>query len=254
MKKTEHGNINPLIIFLIIIAAAIPLTVIVSQKQQEIRQRAAGNEYSCRIDFYRSLNGCAGDITDTKVVESSTDQSTNGCNPDTKAAILCTPLNISVPTNPPVIATSIPTQPSEPTASPIPPTSNPRCVQKYGDDCGANLEGYIACDGRCIIPPSPTSTPIINLTNPSTSPTIIPTQTSVSTSPTLILATCPYHGRGDANCDNKINLLDYMAWLNKSLGFSIDASFNPDFDNSGTIDKTDYQIVLNGILDPTLPH
>lgn len=46
----------------------------------------------------------------------------------------------------------------QPQVTPTPTPTTKQCVQKYGDECGPNLEGSIDCEGRCIIP-TPTLTP-----------------------------------------------------------------------------------------------
>src|SRR3989344_3536369 len=62
IKSILSSRKNLGIAVLLIIIAAIPLTVLVTQKQQEIRQRAAGEQTSL---FFSSGDGCSSPITST---------------------------------------------------------------------------------------------------------------------------------------------------------------------------------------------
>lgn len=86
-QPTNSRTLGVLIFFVLV--AAVSLTVYVAQQQQQLKQRAAENQYSCTRGFYRSFNLCNGPITDRQVFTSSTNQS-HSCD-DTATAVYCIP-------------------------------------------------------------------------------------------------------------------------------------------------------------------
>jgi len=63
---------------------------------------------------------------------------------------------------------------------------------------------------------------------------------------------CPLKNRGDANCDGKINILDFNIWRDEFLRVANTTSADFNSDNSITI--LDFNVWRDGFLDPSLPH
>ena len=85
----------------------------------------------------------------------------------------------------------------------------------------------------------------------SPTPTPTPTRTPTPT-PT---STCPLKGRGDANCDEIINILDFNIWRDEFLKVVNTTSSNfDDSDENNPITILDFNIWRDGFLDPSLPH
>lgn len=108
----------------------------------------------------------------------------------------------------------------------------------------------------------PTSTPAILIPTPTTIPTNIPIPTFAVTvtqnSPTSTPASLPYcylKSKGDANCDNYINIVDFQIWstdfVNALKGIVNNQS---DFNNDGVITIVDFNIWKTSRSDTTLPH
>jgi hypothetical protein len=80
--------------------------------------------------------------------------------------------------------------------------------------------------------------------NPSitTAVTTVPSPTTASVTPNpsvTVSAACPRKPEGDANCDNKINLVDLEIWTREFLG---DKSLNADFNGNNGVTLVDLQI------------
>lgn len=92
----------------------------------------------------------------------------------------------------------------------------------------------------------PTSIPISTIVQ--NTPTSVPTPTLAPyLSPTSVVSptpSCPLHSKGDANCDGKINILDYEAWrtefVNEVKG--IPTNKTSDFDDKDGITVVDFNI------------
>ncbi|OGG03395.1 hypothetical protein A2W14_07510 [Candidatus Gottesmanbacteria bacterium RBG_16_37_8] len=57
--------------------------------------------------------------------------------------------------------------------------------------------------------------------------------------------TCPYQSSGDANCDNKIDGIDYVIWLNHYNRSTVNGGRDGDYNGSGKVDGLDYVVWLN---------
>ncbi len=97
--------------------------------------------------------------------------------------------------------------------------------------------------------PAPTSTQIPTATSApaaTATPTPIPptpTNTPIPTIP-ITPGTCALKIQGDATCDDKIDLLDYICWvgiLQQRVLPSLSNCKSADFDNNNTVDTNDYQ-------------
>jgi len=80
-------------------------------------------------------------------------------------------------------------------------------------------------------------TPIQQFTTPGGA-TLTPTPTSPTATPTL--SVCPQKPKGDANCDNKITLLDFEIWREEAKDGKTPTQ--ADFNQDGVINDLDYQI------------
>lgn len=89
-------------------------------------------------------------------------------------------------------------------------------------------------------------------------PTPTPPPATTTTGPT-----CPLKPQGDANCDNKINIQDFLIWKAEFLNFNNNGGPTPpppnaDFSGNGTgsisVDITDFLIWKAGFLNPNLAH
>jgi len=87
--------------------------------------------------------------------------------------------------------------------------------------------------------PTPTSTPKITqkitlipqVSQPVISASPAPTQNATNPA-------CPLKSKGDANCDGKIDLIDYENWRKELIGEQL--SLTADFNENGVIDSVDY--------------
>lgn len=196
-KIREHinayGNKHILgFIIILVILAALPITVIISQQQQEIRQRATESLGDC-------INRCYNEEG----------ESMNYCETYCRE-LISLPTPIPLPTTEESSLTLAPT----PTEIPIPtPTSAPApqsASEKCYNDCYANGNSDDYCDTKCgSQTQSPTSSP-----TPTSEPTtaFIPTSTPV---PTIATSACPLKFQGDAECDGKVDIIDFNIWLSE---------------------------------------
>ncbi len=119
-----------------------------------------------------------------------------------------------------------------------------------------NLERLISSQST-----QPTATPtqpILQSPTPTRTPTIMftPTPTFLLTStptPTTIQPTlpqgCPKRNIGDANCDSRIDLFDYVCWMQEFINGQPPLSCtNADFDSRDGVKILDYAIWLNTFL------
>ena len=74
--------------------------------------------------------------------------------------------------------------------------------------------------------PRPTNTPI-----PTPTPSRVPTSTPIP---------CPRKTEGDADCNGRIDIIDFEIWRRELLG--IDTTLKADFDGSGKVDMSDFGI------------
>lgn len=119
----------------------------------------ASSTYSCTKTYYRDPQACAnGDDSISNYSYQSSSDETKPCDSGNAVNTSCSINIVSAPTPARQIPTATPT--------PVPATSG--CVQRYGDECGPNLEGSIDCSGRCIMP-----TPVFQ-------PTVAPTTAKTS--------------------------------------------------------------------------
>lgn len=127
------------------------------------------------------------------------------------------------------------------------------------DDCSS---GYRCCCSGVLPTSTPTLTPVVSPTAPYGRPTATPTTpygrpTTTPTKPTPpydeptvppTSPSCPRKGVGDANCDGKVDGIDYSIWLNsqcRPTGGQTCADTRADFNRDGNVDDSDYQIWFN---------
>lgn len=247
---------------LLILVAAVPLTVLIAQQQQQTQQRASGDDYVvCAQTAQDNSSSCY------RLCDDPNDSAcTNGCY-STYITDLETCRN------------TFPMSPDMPTAI---PTAAP--VPSSGLDC--SVSGACTCEQVCnsvpgdptnclsfcarvtpisVQDPVPTSPPIptiipTNIPIPTAIPTAIPTPTSApvlptsvptriqttlpTAIPTIAVASCSLKNKGDANCDDIINLLDYEVWRTELISelkgtATIKLS---DFNEDGAITIVDFNI------------
>lgn len=127
-----------------------------------------------------------------------------------------------------------------------------------GGQCYGNpycISGYCSAIGICENPPPPTATP-----TPTSIPTPTPTLNPPTPTPTRIpiptstpAPTCPLKSQGDANCDIKIDLLDFNQWKTEFLG-TVTTKL-ADFNSDNAINLLDFNIWKTKFLssNPTAP-
>lgn len=153
-----------------------------------------------------------------------------------------TPIPTEIPTAAPIptdmptitpIPTNTPIQTATPTATP--PSTSPICVQpplcvNASPPCPLNTPPSGWCPVTPIPTIIPTATPIVEPTSPPASITTQPSPTS----------SCPRKGEGDANCDGKVDLLDFEIWRKELNGEA--TTKDSDFDSSGKVNLVDFEI------------
>lgn len=98
---------------------------------------------------------------------------------------------------------------------------------------------------------NPTATPTITLI-PTATPTRIPTSIPTVTPTTSQIATstpggsCSLHSRGDADCNNIINIVDFEVFRKEYAGLL--NTKQSDFDNNGNVSIADFEIFRKGYL------
>lgn len=96
-----------------------------------------------------------------------------------------------------------------------------------------------ACNTQaCPIPP--TATPI-----PPTATPIPPTATPIPPTAAPTSNPCPRKSQGDANCDGKVDGIDYSLWLNNQCNPGVGqtcANLKADFNADGKVNDDDYKI------------
>lgn len=240
---------------LAVLVVAVPLTVFVSQQQQNTRQRASG------------LNTCDPVCSSTEICKSINegDSISYICIPND---FTLTPTPIPSPTIIAVVSSLTPML--TPTLNPN--TCNPAC--NSGETCKSINEGdsvsYICIQNAFVLSPTPTLTPT---TIPTPTPTIsIPTNTPTPAIPSSAIIQnsptptpfpyCYLKSKGDADCDNRITTADgvndaktgiwqveFVSELN-----GITTQKKSDFNNDGIINIVDFNIWKTNFEDPSLPH
>ncbi|MDO8621392.1 MAG: dockerin type I repeat-containing protein [Candidatus Levybacteria bacterium] len=306
------------ILVILVIAAAVPLTVLVSQKQQELRQHAQSTQQvsvsiqECKPPFNVFVGKyCSADLAlqnvqndpenfNLKVVESSNailpedlTLCNNGKDPvyyvyeKGKAGNPCTATDPAsrqqfpgicndrgncdgtitlLPTpNPPIVG-------DYPTSTPTPTPSLQRCDSADGSVRTDGANQYV-----CSSQPPPAesncqSTPSFSCVNPSdgcyicpvtsttrTSPPPPPTSTPAPAAsagqaapPPTTPSGCPLKSKGDANCDGKVNILDYNI-LRDEFTHKLQTR-TADFNSNNVIDDLDLSIWKNSMQDSNIQH
>jgi hypothetical protein len=82
---------------------------------------------------------------------------------------------------------------------------------------------------------TPTNTPV---------PTSTPTNTPVPTSTPIVTST-PVPVAGDANGDGRVDIADYVIWIEQYGNYNPTPNKDPDFNNDGRVDGKDYIIWLS---------
>jgi len=246
--RPTHSRTAAIIVFIILIVA-VPLTVFVSQKQQSIKQRASGQNceanYTLCTNAYNECNqSCSnfqqGDYDTyyayTQAYSACTEKCSNDestCNTDAYYVYLqClssadSHSTSSVNPNPEISQEPSPTVTVSPTLTTteeiIPPTTS-----------------------------APTQEPNLSI------PTVIPTNVVVQNSPTPSSTQyCYLKNKGDANCDDIINIVDLELWRTEFLAIlkGIPIINEPsDFNSDGVISIIDFNIWKTSFADPSLPH
>ncbi|MBP7832710.1 MAG: dockerin type I repeat-containing protein [Candidatus Levybacteria bacterium] len=86
-------------------------------------------------------------------------------------------------------------------------------------------------------------------------PTPTPPPATTTTGPT-----CPLKPQGDANCDQKVNIQDFLVWKGEFLtvnnigGSPVPSNLKANFNNSATVDIQDFLIWKAGFLNPNVAH
>ncbi|HVT00966.1 MAG TPA: dockerin type I repeat-containing protein [Patescibacteria group bacterium] len=157
---------------------------------------------------------------------------------------------------------TMPACPGEPSSTPKPtPTGSVTPTQIVFNQCSALTNYYKTVLGMQICSynqnfcnqiktqlqtancPIPSITPIANAS-------ITPTSTQ----------SCALKSKGDANCDGKVNILDFNSWRdNYLLGSNPNATPPPsflvaDFNGDGGVNILDFNIWRDGFLNTTVPH
>ena len=121
--------------------------------------------------------------------------------------------------------------------------------------CGrfAGPGGIIQCGGKIqrVTPtptnkPTPTNTPT-NTPTPTVTNTPTPTKKPTNTPipPTNTVTTTPPSIQGDANGDNRVDITDYLIWVEQYGNYNPVSNKDPDFNNDSKVDGKDYIIWLN---------
>lgn len=217
-----HSNKQILgFIIILVILAVLPLTIIVSQQQQEIRQRATESLGDCINRCYNeegeSMNFCETYCRELTSLPTPIPLPTTE---DNNLTLVPTP-------------TETPTPTSMPTLIPVPQSSSEKCY----NDCYANGNSDDYCDNKCGSQAQSLTSPPIPTSEPTTA--FIPTSTPVPTIvPTIATSTCPLKSQGDADCDGKVDILDFNIWISeftKEL-----SSQKSDFDGDGLVTIEDF--------------
>lgn len=269
-------------LLLLLVILAVPLTVFISQKQQSIKQRASGQncvaDYSSCTDTYNGCNqNCSslqqGDYEDydayTQAYSTCTDKCSNDqskCSTDAYNVYLqCLSSNSPGGGIPTPSINPNPTTSQEPSPTPI--TVPGSCsgiicggicwdkswlsnCQDQKAHCPENNESTIPiCD--ILVPPTliPTQIPTVSIPTNIPIPTRIPTSSITQNSPTPLpfptsVPYCHLKNKGDADCDNNINRLDFAIWQDEFVSElnGIVTSKRSDFNSDGKIDIVDANI------------
>ena len=137
----------------------------------------------------------------------------------------------AIPTLTPIpTSTPRPTNTPIPTATPtrVPPTSTPQPTATSTPRPTATMTPIPTSTPRptATMTPRPTNTPI-----PTPTPSRVPTPTPIP---------CPRKTEGDADCNGRIDIIDFEIWRRELLG--IDTTLKADFDGSGKVDMSDFGI------------
>lgn len=130
-------------------------------------------------------------------------------------------------------------------------TSSSQCTS---GNCERSQDGTTGKCGQPLLPtasPTPTSEPCTNwfgwFCPPSPTVTVSPTS-----APTGTVDNCSLKPRGDANCDGKVDPVDFIIWKNEYTG--VRTTITADFDNSKDITPVDFIKWKSGYLDTAVPH
>ena len=97
--------------------------------------------------------------------------------------------------------------------------------------------------------PTPVTVSIIPTATPTKTPT--PTQATVSIAPSATTVPCAMKSQGDANCDNKVDMIDYEIWRQEFAGLV--TTHNADFNSNGQTELIDYETWRQGFVAGLLP-
>ncbi len=296
--RPTHSRTMGLLVVLVLVAA-VSLTVIVAQQQQETRQRASGLD--CTPPFKAgSACGHGGACGDSSLILCADSQMCVKNSSDCQAfSPTLTPTNISTPTpriptpttylsysNPegwPPALTPTPALSSANDAigrlTPFPTPTPFNCEYqsqsqglKYqcwsGNSCPTNWLASKYNDKATGAPCGQNITCCFY--NPPEAPAVseeqlplAPTPTSVTAAVTIPSDSCasPYKIKGDANCDGRIDILDFNIWrdeFNHAI-YTTRANFSGDEKDRQErgdiiIDILDFNIWRNSMQDNSLPH
>lgn len=98
--------------------------------------------------------------------------------------------------------------------------------------------------------PTPTPTQMTGTVVPTAIPTKTPTPSTLPTTIPPTTVVCPLKPQGDANCDNKVDMIDYEIWRQD---FVNQTSGDADFDKNGQTDLIDYETWRQGFVAHLLP-
>lgn len=112
------------------------------------------------------------------------------------------------------------------------------CPTAVGNQTGSCISIFSSCPA---CPGAPT-------------PTIPPFTGGATATPTPLASTCALKSRGDANCDDKITILDFSIWKTEFLEGEEVQIKTADFDKNNSVNIQDFNAWKGGFLDSSLAH
>ena len=258
---------------------AVPLTVFMALQQQTIKQRAASLPNSLLAQEGQDCGsglGCASGLVCEGIrFDNDAQEEVSYC---IKAIPTPTPTSTL-----PISISSSSAEPQVPGPSVSAPTSTSVKTRAVGEFCFTDSQCQtffckLDADGDsgvCTQPAIPTAvstkpsatpiltvilsqTPSIAVVSPTDIPTTVPSVTiTIQYSTPIALPYCYLKEKGDSNCDNKVNILDYEIWRTEFLEIlkGIQLITKPsDFNKDGKTDIVDINIWRTSFGDSSLPH